>query len=96
MRVTKAQIHKWDRKINRDEELNIDIMEGTDYTLEEQLRDLNHQQEELIETLDEIWCYHPDNIDFIDPLKTYNEIVKKLNILEGKIGTLEFKINSKN
>ena len=72
------------------------MMDNTDYTLDEQIEDLRYQHEGLIEVLDEIWCYHPDNVNYTDPVKTYNEVAKKLNVLEGKIGTLEFKINSKN
>ena len=68
----------------------------SDYTLEEQLKDLQAQYVGLSDILDQLWAYHPDNPEYVNPIQMYNEVDKKLLELEAKINTLEFKINSKN
>jgi len=44
--------------------------------------------------LDEIWKYHPNNPDFVNPIKVYDELKKSISYLNSKIDDLDLKIKT--
>ena len=46
--------------------------------------------------MDQVWTYHPQNPNFVNPISLYEKLKGDLEVLDRKINELEFKINSLN
>ena len=61
--------------------------------LEEKISNIQNELVGYHIMLDEVWRYHPANPDFLNPIKSYDELKKSISLLEKELGGLESKIN---
>ena len=65
-------------------------MELTD--LQDMLLDIQNVLISNYTIKDEIWRYHPDNENFVNPIKEYDEIISQIEKLEKQSSEIELKI----
>lgn len=60
--------------------------------LQDSLIDIQNTLTSMYTIKDEIWRYHPNNKNFINPIKEYNNISSEIDELERKISKIELNI----
>ena len=62
-------------------------------SLEDKLTCAQNNMIDLFNIKEELWRYHPENKQFINPIKEYNNILSKISHLEEHINTIELDIS---
>jgi len=60
--------------------------------LQDSLIDIQNTLTGMYTIKDEIWRYHPDNENFINPIKEYDNMSSEIDKLEKKISKIELSI----
>lgn len=69
---------------------------GIKDTLEQEIKGLQDKYFGISIVMDQVWTYHPQNPNFVNPISLYEKLKGDLEVLDRKINELEFKINSLN
>lgn len=69
---------------------------GIKDTLEQEKKTLQDKYFGTSILMDQIWTYHPQNPNFINPISCYEKLKGELEELDRRINSLELKINSLN
>ena len=69
---------------------------GIKDTLEQEIKGLQDKYFGTSILMDQIWTYHPQNPNFVNPISLYEKLKDDLEVLDRKINELELKINSLN
>jgi len=69
---------------------------GIKDTLEQEKKVLQDKYFGTSILMDQIWTYHPQNPNFVNPISFYEKLKGELEELDRRINSLELKINSLN
>ena len=69
---------------------------GIKDTLEQEIKGLQDKYFGTSILMDQIWTYHPQNPNFVNPISLYEKLKDDLEVLDRRINELELKINSLN
>ncbi len=69
---------------------------GIKDTLEQEKKTLQDKYFGTSILMDQIWTYHPQNPNFVNPISFYEKLKGELEELDRRINSLELKINSLN
>ena len=69
---------------------------GIKDTLEQEIKGLQDKYFGISIVMDQVWTYHPQTPNFVNPISLYEKLKGDLEVLDRKINELEFKINSLN
>ena len=69
---------------------------GIKDTLEQEIKGLQDKYFGTSILMDQIWTYHPQNPNFVNPISFYEKLKGELEELDRRINSLELKINSLN
>jgi hypothetical protein len=69
---------------------------GIKDTLEQEKKALQDKYFGTSILMDQIWTYHPQNPNFVNPISFYEKLKGELEELDRRINSLELKINSLN
>jgi hypothetical protein len=69
---------------------------GIKDTLEQEIKGLQDKYFGISIVMDQVWTYHPQNPNFVNPIPLYEKLKGDLEVLDRKINELEFQINSLN
>lgn len=69
---------------------------GIKDTLEQEIKGLQDKYFGTSILMDQIWTYHPQNPNFVNPISLYEKLKGDLEVLDRRINELELKINSLN
>jgi hypothetical protein len=74
----------------------MDLSMGIKDTLEQEKKTLQDKYFGTSILMDQIWTYHPQNPNFVNPISFYEKLKGELEELDRRINSLELKINSLN
>ena len=69
---------------------------GIKDTLEQEIKGLQDKYFGISIVMDQVWTYHPQNPNFVNPISLYEKLKDDLEVLDRRINELELKINSLN